>query len=213
MKRFFTIVLLLLLPAATISAQEEKMVPVASPMAFQERLKQETAGITSIESDFTQEKYVDVFSEKIVSKGRFYYGQNGKIRMDYLSPLPYRVVIDGEKLTVVSEGKSNTIHIGSNQPLKEIEKMISACMTGNFTGISSSYKLDCYETPSQYVIKIRPLSENVQAYISEIRVSLDKKEMSVKSLRLSEAEKDYTEFLFTNNKYNTLITDETFAVP
>ena len=180
-------------------AAQKDLTPLASVTAFQERLKKEAASLSSIESDFTQEKFLDVFNEKIVSKGRFYYKQENMIRMDYTSPIDYQIIINGQKLKIVSEGKSNVVNLGSN-------------MIGDLTVMSSAYRLEYYESPSLYVVKIRPVSKSVQAYISEIVISIDKKDMSVQTLRLSENAKDYTEYYFTNRKYNTLTSDEKFVI-
>ena len=176
-------------------AAQKDLIPLASVTAFQERLKKEAALLSSIESDFTQEKFLDVFNEKIVSKGRFYYKQENMIRMDYTSPIDYQIIINGQKLKIVSEGKSNVVNLGSNQMMNEMKGMLAACMIGDLT-----------------VVKIRPVSKSVQAYISEIIISIDKKDMSVQTLRLSENAKDYTEYHFTNRKYNTLASDEMFVI-
>ncbi|MCA5582635.1 LolA family protein [Parabacteroides gordonii] len=193
-------------------AAQKDLTPLASVTAFQERLKKEAASLSSIESDFTQEKFLDVFNEKIVSKGRFYYKQENMIRMDYTSPIDYQIIINGQKLKIVSEGKSNVVNLGSNQMMNEMKGMLAACMIGDLTVMSSAYRLEYYESPSLYVVKIRPVSKSVQAYISEIIISIDKKDMSVQTLRLSENAKDYTEYHFTNRKYNTLTSDEKFVI-
>lgn len=193
-------------------AAQKDLTPLASVTAFQERLKKEAASLSSIESDFTQEKFLDVFNEKIVSKGRFYYKQENMIRMDYTSPIDYQIIINGQKLKIVSEGKSNVVNLGSNQMMNEMKGMLAACMIGDLTVMSSAYRLEYYESPSLYVVKIRPVSKSVQAYISEIIISIDKKDMSVQTLRLSENAKDYTEYHFTNRKYNTLANDEMFVI-
>lgn len=193
-------------------AAQKDLIPLASVTAFQERLKKEAALLSSIESDFTQEKFLDVFNEKIVSKGRFYYKQENMIRMDYTSPIDYQIIINGQKLKIVSEGKSNVVNLGSNQMMNEMKGMLAACMIGDLTVMSSAYRLEYYESPSLYVVKIRPVSKSVQAYISEIIISIDKKDMSVQTLRLSENAKDYTEYHFTNRKYNTLVSDEMFVI-
>ena len=193
-------------------AAQKDLTPLASVTAFQERLKKEAASLSSIESDFTQEKFLDVFNEKIVSKGRFYYKQENMIRMDYTSPVDYQIIINGQKLKIVSEGKSNVVNLGSNQMMNEMKGMLAACMIGDLTVMSSAYRLEYYESPSLYVVKIRPVSKSVQAYISEIVISIDKKDMSVQTLRLSENAKDYTEYYFTNRKYNTLTSDEKFVI-
>lgn len=191
---------------------QKDLKPLTAVPTFQERLKKEAVAISSLESDFTQEKYLDVFQEKILSKGRFYYRKESKIRMDYTSPVDYQIVINGQKLKIVSEGKSNVVNLGSNRMMNEMKGMLAACMIGDLSSITSAYKLDYYETPALYVVKIRPVSKSIQAYIAEIVISIDKKDMSVQTLRLAENAKDYTEYHFTNKKQNTLGSDEKFII-
>ncbi|MGZ6540106.1 MAG: hypothetical protein ACXVEB_17155, partial [Bacteroidia bacterium] len=45
--------------------------PVKDTAAFKVKMESESKLVNSIESDFTQEKYLSVMSEKIVSKGHF----------------------------------------------------------------------------------------------------------------------------------------------
>lgn len=202
----------LLLAVCLPLAAQEGLTPLASVATFQERLKKEAATVASIESDFVQEKFLDVFSEKIISKGRFYFKKENKIRMDYTSPVDYQIVINGPKLKIVSEGKSNVVNLGSNQMMNEMKGMLSACMVGDLGSITSAYTLAYYETPSLYVVKIHPVSKSVQAYIHEIVISIDKHDMSVQTLRLAENAKDYTEYRFANKKQNTLNSDEKFTI-
>ncbi|MDR1981282.1 MAG: outer membrane lipoprotein carrier protein LolA [Tannerellaceae bacterium] len=212
-KHVFLPLLVFLLTATGLDAQQEAS-PLSPLAAFQERLKKEAASMTSIESDFVQEKYMDVFQEKILSKGRFYYVQGDRIRMEYTEPVPYLIVINGGKLKVVSEGKSTVVDLHANRMMQEMKMMVSACMTGDLNRLSGAYQWEYSETPSLYVVVIRPLSKSIQAYIHEMTVSLDKRDLSVKTLRLSETAKDYTEYRFTNKKNNTLASDdETFAIP
>ena len=206
------ICLLLLLAFYLPMAAQKDLKPLASTAEFQERLKKEAASLSSIESDFTQEKFLDVFNEKVLSKGRFYYKQENMIRMDYTLPVDYQIIINGQELKIVSEGKSNVVNLGSNQMMNEMKGMLAACMVGDLSSMTSAYKLEYYESPSLYVVKIRPVSKSVQAYISEIVISIDKKNMAVQTLRLSENAKDYTEYHFTNQKYNTLTGDEKFVI-
>lgn len=211
MKRIYCLFSFFLSLSLYLSAQTG-LKPLASATVFQERLKKEASTITSIESDFTQEKYLDVFSEKIRSKGRFYYRQKHMIRMDYTDPLPYQLTINGQKLKIVSEGKSSIVNLGSNQMMNEMKGMLAACMVGNLGDMGTAYELSYFETPSLYVVRIVPKSKSVRSYIYEITISLDKKDMSVQVLRLAETEKDYTEYRFTHKKYNTLTTDEKFVI-
>lgn len=211
MKRISFLLFILFISFCSLQAQEEWQ-PLASVSAFQEQLKKEAAAIKSIESDFTQEKYMDVFEEKVVSQGRFYYQKENKIRMDYTRPLDYRIIINGTKLKMVSEEKSSIVNLGSNPLMNEMKGMLSACMIGDLQSIGASYQLEYFETPATYIVRVRPVSKSVQAYIRQIIITFDKKDLSVQKLRLAENTNDYTEYWFSGKKYNTLPNDEKFII-
>ena len=75
---------LFFLSIASIHAQSMKK--MAQKTEFESRLAKEAQTVESIESDFTQVKYLDVFDEKVTSKGKFYYQKTHKICMEYFRP-------------------------------------------------------------------------------------------------------------------------------
>lgn len=89
---------------ATVHAQSMKK--MVQKTEFENRLAKEAQTVKSIESDFTQVKYLDVFDEKVTSKGKFYYQKSNKICMEYFRPMNYLIVINGSKLKIVSDGKN-----------------------------------------------------------------------------------------------------------
>ena len=62
----------------------------------------------TIKSDFTQEKNLSVLSEKIKSKGVFMFMKQNRTRMEYTSPFKYLLVINGDKVFIKDEQKSNS---------------------------------------------------------------------------------------------------------
>ena len=55
------------------STHAQGMKKMAQKTEFESRLAKEAQTVESIESDFTQVKYLDVFDEKVTSKWKFYY--------------------------------------------------------------------------------------------------------------------------------------------
>lgn len=82
---------LFFLSIATVHAQSMKK--MVQKTEFENRLAKEAQTVESIESDFTQVKYLDVFDEKVTSKGKFYYQKSNKICMEYFRPMDYLIVI------------------------------------------------------------------------------------------------------------------------
>ena len=183
---------LFFLSIASMHAQSMKK--MAQKTEFESRLAKEAQTVESIESDFTQVKYLDVFDEKVTSKGKFYYQKTHKICMEYFRPMDYLIVINGSKLKIVSDGKKSIMNLSSNKMM------------------SSNYLLEYFEDARYYLVKIKPTNKAVQAYIAGIEIYLDKKDMSVHKLRLSETATNYTEYEFYNKKFNSLKNETKFAI-
>ena len=101
-------ILFSLLSFSLVHAQTMKK--MTNLQEFENRLAREAETVQSIESDFTQVKYLDVFNEKVTSKGKFYYRKINKVCMEYFSPVNYLMVINGSKLKIVSDGKKNIMN-------------------------------------------------------------------------------------------------------
>lgn len=210
MKRLFAQLLLTFVAVSSLQAQQ--MRKINQMQEFDKRLSQETQTLQSIESDFSQTKYLDVLDEKVKSKGKFYYKKSNKIRMEYTSPINYLIVINGSKLKIVSDGKKNIMNVNSNKMMNEVQNMLTACTVGDLSKMSANYRLEYFEDAKSYLVKIKPISKTLQAYITSIQIYLDKKDMSVYKMILSETATNYTEYEFYNKKFNSLKNEAIFAI-
>ena len=208
MKHLLTIIAVALM-AQTAMAQPRK---VADMQKFEEQLKTTADKLTSIESEFTQVKHLDMFDEDVVSKGRFYYLKDNKISLDYSQPLNYLIVINGSRLKIVADGKKSIMQLNSNKMMNEMQDMITACMVGDLNRMNNSYELNYQEDDKQYIVSITPRSKTVKEYVSAIEIRLNKADMSVDQLRMYENEADYTDYRFTNKRFNQLKDESRFSV-
>lgn len=179
---------------------------------FENRLAKEAQTIQSIESDFTQVKYLDILDEKVTSKGKFYYQKSSKICMEYAKPINYLIVINGARLKIVADGKKSIMTLSANKMMNQMQDMLTACMIGDLSKMTSDYKLEYFENAQYYIIRIKPVNKAIQAYITGIEIYLDKKDMSVYKLRLSETTTNYTEYEFYNKRFNALKDETKFSV-
>lgn len=194
------------------SAHAQQMKKMTQLQEFESRLAKEAQTVQSIESDFKQEKYLDVFDEKVTSKGKFYYQKSNKICMEYFRPMNYLIVINGSKLKIVSDGKKSIMNLSSNKMMNQMQDMLTACMVGDLTKMSSNYQLEYFEDARHYLVKIKPVSKTIQAYIAGIEIYLDKKDMSVYKLLLHETATNYTEYEFYNKRFNSLKDEAKFTI-
>ena len=188
------------------------MKKMTNSQEFESLLTKEAQTVQSIESDFTQVKYLDVFDEKVTSKGKFLYRKSNKICMEYSRPMNYLIVINGSKLKIVSDGKKSIMNLSSNKMMNQMQDMLTACMVGDLSKMSPNYRLEYFEDARYYLVKIKPVSKAIQAYIVGIDIYLDKKDMSVYKLRLNETATNYTEYEFYNKRFNSLKDDAKFTI-
>ena len=77
----------------------------------------------SIKSDFLQEKNLSMLSEKIISKGKFWFKKDNLVRMEYNSPFQYLMIINKDKVFIKDGQKQNTINTKSNKLFQQINKI------------------------------------------------------------------------------------------
>jgi len=187
-----------------------QMAPMKNQGAFMKRLEENALSIKSIESNFEQVKHLDIFNDDVHSKGIFYYQATDKIAMNYTAPVRYSMVINGDILKTDSNGRTNTVSLGNNKMMKELRKMISACMTGDISELTKDYKTEYFEDDSNYLVTLKPESASIKAYITGFRIYFDKEDMSVKRLKIEEGTADYTEYRFSGQKLNIAIESHIF---
>ena len=68
------------------SAQYAGYTAVADVAKFREQFAAATQKTTSIKSNFVQEKNLSMLSEKITSKGKFFFKKESRVRMEPLEP-------------------------------------------------------------------------------------------------------------------------------
>lgn len=104
------------------------------------------------------------------------------------------------------------MNLTSNKMMNQMQDMLTACMIGDLSKLSTDYELNYFEDQKNYLVKIKPVNTAVQAYIAGMDIYLDKKDMSVYKLRLSETATNYTEYIFRNKKFNSLTDEKIFSV-
>ena len=198
--------------ATTVLSAAAQTTDIADMQQFETRLKETADKLTSIESDFVQVKHLDMFDEDVVSKGKFYYQKNNKISLDYSQPLSYLIVINGGRLKIVADGKKSIMQLSTNKMMNEMQDMITACMVGDLNRMNGSYNLKYQEDNNQYIVSITPRSKQVKEYVSAIEIRLSKADMSVDQLRMYENEADYTDYKFSNKRFNQLKDESRFSI-
>jgi len=185
--------------------------PMKDITGFKERLTTVSAGINTIESDFTQEKKLSILSNTLVSKGHFCFRRENNIRWEYLQPYKYLIIISQDKIFIKEEKDQKQYDIQSNKMFQEMNRFISGCIQGDILKNDKDYHIGYFEDNRHYFVTLIPVSEKMRQMLNEIQIWFDRTDLTVARIRMMESGGDYTKIDFVGKKLNTDIPVEKFS--
>ncbi len=209
MRSILSVFLFFLCLAAT--AQPAGYKKLADVTSFKTALAKSNAGVTNIASDFKQVKNLSLLAEKIQSKGKFYFMKPGKVRIEYTEPYYYLMVMNGGKMMVQDEQKSNKINTGNSKMMQSVNRVMIDCMQGTVFS-NPDFKTTAYQDNSRYMLTLAPVSAQMKKLFEQIDVYMSKTNMDVVRLVMTEAGGDYTNMEFYNTKHNSSLNEALFKV-
>ncbi len=185
--------------------------PLKDTTAFKKKMQEQSQLINSMESNFTQEKYLSVMSEKIITKGHFFFKKVNMLRWEYTDPYNYVIAINKDKMFIKDNNKVTRYDINSNKMFKSINEMMVNTVQGNLLN-NKDYRHLIYESEKNYLIELTPVQKMTRDFLKNIYLYVDKTDYAVVKVKLTEPGDDYTTIDFTERRSNQQIPDEKFTV-
>jgi outer membrane lipoprotein-sorting protein len=194
-----------------MQAQYPGYKPVADMVKFKAEFSVAAKNTQTIKSDFVQEKSLSLLSEKITSKGKFWFKKDNLVRMEYNQPYQYLLIINKNNVFVKDGQKENKISTKSNKLFQQINKITVDCVQG--TALSNpDFKINVFENNQGYLIELSPVTKGMKEYFKNINVVISKKDYSVNKIEMYEQSGDNTIISFVNKELNPAISDALFAI-
>lgn len=198
-------------PAIFLQAQYPGYKPVADQVKFKEEFGIAAKKTMAIKSDFVQEKNLSLLSEKIVSRGKFWFKKEDQVRMEYNQPYQYLLIINKNNVFVKDGQKENKISTKSNKLFQQINKITVDCVQG--TALSNpDFRINVFESNQAYLIELSPVTKGMKEYFKNINVIISKKDYSVNKIEMYEQSGDNTIISFVNKELNPTLPDALFAI-
>ena len=202
---------LLLCSSFVVTAQPKGYQQLKDVNAFQQSLAKSNAAKQTITSDFTQVKNLSLLSEKIKSKGKFYFKKEDKVRIEYTAPYAYLVVMNGGQLTIKDEQKTSKINTKNSKLMQSVNRIIIDCMRGTVFQ-NSDFKVSAYENGQNYLLSLSPVTDAMKKMFKQVDVHMEKKTLDVDRLTMMETGGDYTDMDFSNTQHNAALNEAIFKV-
>ncbi len=197
--------------ALTTQAQPNGYTLLKNADAFRQALNQANASKESVVSDFIQTKHLSMLEDKISSKGKFFFKKENRIRIEYIEPYTYLLVMNGGEIMVQDGQKTSRINTRNSKVMQSVNRIIIDCMSGNVFR-NGDFSITVYENNSSYLLSLTPVTDVLKKMFSHIDVFLDRKHLDVTRLTMTETGGDFTDMDFKNIRHNTAVNDALFKV-
>jgi outer membrane lipoprotein-sorting protein len=189
---------------------QEPYKPMIDIETFKEKLAVVSGTTQTIVCNFVQEKNLSVLSEKVVSKGQFFFKKQNNIRWEYTDPFKYLIIISNNQLYTRDDKNQNQYDIQSSVMFQEMNKFISGCVQGDILKNDKDYAITYFENSRSYYVKLIPRNEKMKQMLNEVQIYFDRNDLTVSSIKMIESGEDYTRINFIDKKLNTEIPVEKF---
>lgn len=203
---FFVIIMMV----GTVQAQHNSYQPLTDVAAFKKKFAAEAVKISSISSNFKQEKTLTALTETITSQGTFNFKRTNKVKLEYKKPFSYVMLMNGDKMIVKDDGHENTVNLKSNKLFQQINRIVVDCIQGTILD-SKDFTSKVFENQKEFLLEMTPTSKSLKGFFQTIILIVEKKDYSVDSIKMNEPSGDTTIITFTEKKINAPVPDEMFA--
>ena len=101
--------------------------------------------------------------------------------------------------------KVNEMKVDSNPMLRELKKILSACMTGDVINTAKDFQHELKQGEANYTVVLNPKKKRAASKIKEIMLVFDKKDMYLSKMKMTQPNGDYTLYEFFEKKLNSQI--------
>lgn len=200
------IVLILLLLGLATSVFAAPDVSVDAVLAD---LKQTTAGVESLQSDFVQEKHLAIFKETLLANGTFHFVRPDRLRWEVLKPVRTGFVLRGGEGRRWHErtGRSEPFSIDRDPVMKIVSEQLFAWAGGDFDRLRRQYAISLI-APSPVTLRLVPLAAD--RFLDHLQVTFAPDRRNVTAVELHEQGGDFTRIRFRNAEVNTRLPEDLF---
>ena len=204
---------MLLLALLTISvwAQNEKPLTEAESQKVVAELTEAAAAMQTLQCHFIQEKISTMLAEPTVAEGTMHYAAPDRMRWEYTSPYAFALVVNGDRIVKVTEGRAEALEGNSSRMYQGIVGIIMGSASGKKLFDTSVFDVVLYDEGACWRAEMMPKRRDMKRMFSQLVFRFDKKTKGISRVEFKEAGGDVTSICFEDIKLNEAIEENVFA--
>lgn len=169
-----------------------------------EMLTQQAASMRCMNCRFTQQKTMAMLAEPTVSEGLMSYNAPDKMRWEYTSPYSFALLVDGEKITKITDGNEEVLDAKSGRIYQGIVNIIMSSATGQKLFDKSMFDVAITDDGEFWRAEMKPKKHNMKRMFSLLTFYFGKDNNIISKVEMTEAGGDVTTIQFYDMKINEL---------
>ena len=195
MKKLYLIVLLTLTSVLGFSQTQDEII---------EMLTQTAASMQCMQCRFTQQKTMAMLTEPTVSEGLMSYVSPDKMRWEYTNPYSFALVVDGNKITKITDGNEKVLDAKSGRMYQGIVNIIMSSATGRNLFDKSMFDVVITGDDEFWKAEMTPKKRDMKRMFAMLTFYFDKQTNVINKVEMTEAGGDVTTIQFFDMKINEL---------
>jgi outer membrane lipoprotein-sorting protein len=184
---------------------------ISDVTSFKKQFASSSKKIFSIKSDFIQVKNLSMLTDKITSRGKFWYQKRSKVRLEYTHPFSYLMIINNNNVLIKDNNKTTTVSVKSSKIFNQISRIMLDCVEGTAME-NKDFDIKVFEDKETFLIEMTPVTKGLKEFFKNINIIVEKKNYTVDRLDMIEVSGDNTVMTFNNKETNIEISDAKFSI-
>jgi len=177
-------------------------------------LKQSAAETETLSSSFEQEKHLSIFSEKLLSQGRFVYQKPDRLRWELLTPVASGFVLQGkqgQRWNRLSQ-EQGRFSVETDPIMGMIAQQLLAWARVDLDWLQKRYRM-ALQSAEPVSLRLYPLDQGEAGFIDYLQILFADDRRHVAEVLMVEQEGDSTLLRFNDVQINTQLPATAFATP
>ena len=174
------------------------------------QLTQVASTMQSMQCRFVQEKTSSMLAEPSVAEGTMHYAAPDRMRWEYTEPYAFALVVNGEQIIKVTDGKAETLDGKSSRMYQGMVSLIMGSASGKKLFDASIFDVALYDENEFWRAEMTPKRRDMKRMFSQLVFRFDKKTNGISRVEFRDAGGDITSIQFEEIKLNEAIDDNVF---
>ncbi len=182
--------------------------------AFLRELGRKASSFRTLKTDFSQEKKMAMFREKLVMKGRIYLQKPNRVAWHVDSPVRYSVLITDKLIRQWDEDTNRVqeISLARNPIFQNVLSQLTVWFSGEYGSLLDVNDVRLLKR-APLVIEFTPRSNNIsRKVIRSITITFREDQKYLQQIRIQEVSGDVTTLRFFNTILNSPLESRCFEV-